>query len=65
MGEMLEAMRTGVGYAGWGKDQHTINHSREHVWFKAIPGGYTECCTYGEECPHHAILREKENDQQR
>ncbi len=58
--EMLHILRHGDGFCGWGADQHTVNHFKEHVWFKKIPGGYTECCIYGEECSHHAKLREQE-----
>ncbi|MEN4571754.1 hypothetical protein ABEG61_12645 [Pantoea agglomerans] len=60
LAEMLHIMRHGEGFCGWGADQHTVNHFGDHVWFEKIPGGYTECCIYGEECPHHAKLREQE-----
>jgi len=58
--EMLHILRHGEGVCGWGADQHAVNHSGEHVWFQKITGGYTECCTYGAECPHHAKLRKIE-----
>lgn len=61
--EMLDALRHGVGFCGWGADKHTVNHFKEHVWFEKVPGGYTECCIYGEECPYHAILRKQEEEQ--
>jgi len=60
--EMLDVLRNGVGFCGWGADQHTINHSKEHVWFKKIDGGYTECCAYGDACSHHKILEQQESE---
>lgn len=62
MAEMLNILRHGDGFCGWGADKHTINHFKEHVWFKKCDGGFTECCDYGYECPHHAELRKKENE---
>lgn len=59
-GEMLDALRNGIGLCGWGVDKHTINHFKEHVWFKKIDGGYTECCLYGDACERHSRLEMQE-----
>lgn len=52
MPDFLEDLRF-----AWGPDKHAVNHFGDHVWFKSIPGGYTECCEYGNECEHHKSLR--------
>lgn len=57
MSEMLKILRQGVGNCGWGADKHTTNHFKVHVWFKAIPGGYTECCEWDDECDYHKRIR--------
>jgi len=61
--EMLQLLRHGEGFCGWGADQHAVNHFGEHVWFERIKGGYTECCDYDNECAHHKKLRDIERSQ--
>lgn len=47
------------GRHGWGADKHAVNHFKEHVWFKSCPGGFTECCDFGNECDYHAKMCEE------